>query len=305
MSAKVTPEATRSGRAVRRARRVQALRSSAGLFFRNKMGVAGFAILVVFVLMALFANVLAPEARLSVINAPGAPLEPPSAQFWLGTDELGRSVLDLVIQGSQISLLVGFFATGISMLIGAFYRHSGRLLRWLGRRDPDAFHRLVSGHPLPAPCHRAGGYPRTEPVHHRAGHRDHDLARHRPRGPCPGADPEETSLRGTRPRPWRRAPPDHRPPYPPQRVPPHIRQHHPGPSPSPSLPKPHYLSWAWAIPSASPGAASSSLPSRRVPSHSAPAGLVPPGLCIVLVVLGFTMCGYAFDEILDPRLRKR
>jgi peptide/nickel transport system permease protein len=33
--------------------------------------------------------------------------------------------------------------------------------------------------------------------------------------------------------------------------------------------------------------------------------LVPPGLCIVLVVLGFTMCGYAFDEILDPRLRER
>jgi peptide/nickel transport system permease protein len=33
--------------------------------------------------------------------------------------------------------------------------------------------------------------------------------------------------------------------------------------------------------------------------------LGPPGLCIVLVVLGFTMCGYAFDEILDPRLRER
>ena len=33
--------------------------------------------------------------------------------------------------------------------------------------------------------------------------------------------------------------------------------------------------------------------------------LVPPGLCIVLVVLAFTMCGYAFDEILDPRLRDR
>ena len=77
------------------------------------------AILVAFVLMALFADVLAPEARLSVTNAPGAPLEPPSAQFWLGTDELGRSVLDLVIQGSQISLLVGFLATAISMLIGA------------------------------------------------------------------------------------------------------------------------------------------------------------------------------------------
>jgi peptide/nickel transport system permease protein len=33
--------------------------------------------------------------------------------------------------------------------------------------------------------------------------------------------------------------------------------------------------------------------------------LVPPGVCIVLVVLGFTMCGYALDEVLDPRLRDR
>lgn len=33
--------------------------------------------------------------------------------------------------------------------------------------------------------------------------------------------------------------------------------------------------------------------------------LIPPGLCIVLVVLGFTMCGYALDEVLDPRLRSR
>ena len=33
--------------------------------------------------------------------------------------------------------------------------------------------------------------------------------------------------------------------------------------------------------------------------------LLPPGLGIVLVVLGFTMCGYALEEILDPRLRIR
>lgn len=33
--------------------------------------------------------------------------------------------------------------------------------------------------------------------------------------------------------------------------------------------------------------------------------LVPPGVCIVLVVLAFTMCGYALDEILNPRLRRR
>jgi peptide/nickel transport system permease protein len=32
---------------------------------------------------------------------------------------------------------------------------------------------------------------------------------------------------------------------------------------------------------------------------------VPPGLCIVLVVLAFTLCGRALEEILDPRLRER
>ena len=111
---RVSAQATRSGRAVRRTRRIQAFKSSARLFARNKMGVAGLMILTVFTLIALFADVLVPEARLSVTNAPGAPLEPPSAQFWLGTDELGRSVLDLVIQGSQISLLVGFLATALS-----------------------------------------------------------------------------------------------------------------------------------------------------------------------------------------------
>jgi len=33
--------------------------------------------------------------------------------------------------------------------------------------------------------------------------------------------------------------------------------------------------------------------------------LLAPGLAIVLVVLGFTMCGFALDEILNPRLRQR
>ena len=33
--------------------------------------------------------------------------------------------------------------------------------------------------------------------------------------------------------------------------------------------------------------------------------LVPPGLAIVLVVLAFTMCGFALDEVFNPRLRER
>jgi peptide/nickel transport system permease protein len=33
--------------------------------------------------------------------------------------------------------------------------------------------------------------------------------------------------------------------------------------------------------------------------------IIPPGLAIVFVVLAFTMCGFALDEILNPRLRER
>jgi len=33
--------------------------------------------------------------------------------------------------------------------------------------------------------------------------------------------------------------------------------------------------------------------------------LVPPGVCICLVTLAFTMCGYALDEVLNPRIRER
>jgi peptide/nickel transport system permease protein len=46
-------------------------------------------------------------------------LTPPSAKHWFGTDDLGRDVLSRVIFGARISLLVGFVAAGIAVLIGS------------------------------------------------------------------------------------------------------------------------------------------------------------------------------------------
>lgn len=47
-----------------------------------------------------------------------APLEPPSAKHWLGTDRLGRDVMAGMIHGSRISLSIGFVAVGIALVIG-------------------------------------------------------------------------------------------------------------------------------------------------------------------------------------------
>jgi peptide/nickel transport system permease protein len=102
-------------------------------FRRHGSGVAGLVILVFFVLVALLAPVLADGEGLRVTAATGGVLEPPSWEFWLGTDQNGRSVLTLLIHGSQVSLFVGLLATLISMGIGTMVGlASGHFGGWLG-----------------------------------------------------------------------------------------------------------------------------------------------------------------------------
>lgn len=87
-------------------------------FRRNRLGVAGLLVLVVFAVIALLAPVLADANELRASQATGPILAPPEAGFPLGTDDSGRSVLTLLIYGSRVPLLVGLTATIISMVIG-------------------------------------------------------------------------------------------------------------------------------------------------------------------------------------------
>jgi peptide/nickel transport system permease protein len=83
---------------------------------RNPMVVAGSALLIAMVAMALFAPYLGtvdPQA-LSPIRR----LRPPSALYWFGTDMLGRDVYSRVVYGARISLTVGLSVAILSTAIG-------------------------------------------------------------------------------------------------------------------------------------------------------------------------------------------
>src|SRR5262245_39225133 len=97
--------------------RVERPRGSAlGRFIRKKpLGAAGGFLVLLLVATALFADVLAPRdpvrTSTSVLVAPGA-------DFWLGTDNLGRDLYSRIIHGSRISLLVGLASTLLGTVIG-------------------------------------------------------------------------------------------------------------------------------------------------------------------------------------------
>ena len=120
MSATTDPvQVAPSAKTLRRARRRRALAEFARTYRRSAIGMVGLAIMLLFIAMALFAPLLVDQASLSVASPRGEPFQPPSGSFPLGTDNWGRSVLDLVIYGSRISLMVGFAATVVTMLLGS------------------------------------------------------------------------------------------------------------------------------------------------------------------------------------------
>lgn len=84
---------------------------------RNRLSWVGIGLLLLIALAALLAPWIAPHDPLQQNIA--YRLDPPSAEFWLGTDSYGRDVLSRLIYGARVSLLVGFVAILIAMSIGA------------------------------------------------------------------------------------------------------------------------------------------------------------------------------------------
>lgn len=92
------------------------LRSLRQLVRRRPLGAASLALIALLVFCAAFAPVVAPHDPLEQRAA--ATFAPPTSQFWMGTDNLGRDLLSRVIWGAQVSLIVGILSVGVGASIG-------------------------------------------------------------------------------------------------------------------------------------------------------------------------------------------
>lgn len=83
---------------------------------RNRFAIIGFTIITIFILIAIFAPVLTNYTYDDQVLVDR--LKPPSEQYWLGTDHLGRDIFTRLVYGARVSLMVGFFAVTGALVLG-------------------------------------------------------------------------------------------------------------------------------------------------------------------------------------------
>ena len=105
---------------------------------RNPTIVAGGLILFVVAALAILAPFFAGDP---LAMAPIQRLRPPSAEFWFGTDHLGRDLFARTLYGAQISLLVGISVAAFSIVVGLIIG----LLAGYYRRVDSVVMRLMDG----------------------------------------------------------------------------------------------------------------------------------------------------------------
>ncbi len=274
------------------------------IFRENTMGLIGLIILAIFALMAILGPYL---VDISILTVDGVTqvMHPPTAGYVLGTDDLGKDILASVIIGSRVSLLVGLAATVISMVIGTlvgivsgFY---GRAVDTILMRITDVF-LVIPWLPLMLVMAALlgpslGNIIFVIGITSWAGTariiRSQTLSiKERPyveRARAIGSGDG------------------------------HIMLHHILPNVFPlifantvlvaavailsettlsflGMGDPTQVTWGMMLHFAF---------SMGAVSFGAWWWLLPPGICVVLVVLGFTFIGYALDEVLNPKLRRR
>jgi peptide/nickel transport system permease protein len=105
---------------------------------RRPDGLIGLAILAFFGILAAVPELIVGPLQ-TVVTATGDRLEPPG-RFLLGTDQLGREVLNLTVHGARVSLVIGLLATVITVAVGAVI---GIVSGYVGGRTDAALMRIT------------------------------------------------------------------------------------------------------------------------------------------------------------------
>jgi peptide/nickel transport system permease protein len=105
---------------------------------RNPLGAAGAVVVVVMILLAAFADVIAPYNP--VANSFDRMHEPPSLQNWFGTDQFGRDVFSRIVYGARTALIVGFVSSFVGASIGLIL---GVASAYFGGRTDLIFQRVL------------------------------------------------------------------------------------------------------------------------------------------------------------------
>lgn len=296
----------RTPRAITRERRRRALARQWATYRKSKPGMVGLGVLLFFTAVAIVGPMIIGANALEPSAATGPLLHAPSLTYPLGTDNFGRSVLDLVIAGSRISLLVGFTATLGAMVIGAVV---GITSGYFGGTKIDTVLNAFTNWFLVLPwlvlaIALASILGRTLlniiiviAITSWAG-----TARLvRAQALTVKERPYVERARALGAGHW------------------HMMLHHVLPNVFPVLFANAILTVALSILSETTLSIlglgdPTSISWGRIIEESFNAGaltsgwwwwLIPPGVAIVFVTLAFTMCGYALDEVLDPKLRSR
>lgn len=106
-------------------------------FRKNKSALVGTGIVVFFVLLAIIGPFIAPEdyndQKLS------SRLLAPSADYWFGTDDLGRDIFSRILHGASLSISVGFASVILSVIVGSFL---GIIAGYYGRKVDTVISRI-------------------------------------------------------------------------------------------------------------------------------------------------------------------
>jgi peptide/nickel transport system permease protein len=117
-------------------------RTFAGRFVRRSDGTVGLVILLAFAIVAAYPELFVGKLE-TAVSASGARLGGPVAGHLLGTDELGRDMLNLTVHGARISMAIGLMATFITIVVGAVVGivagYTGGVLDTLLMRVSDVF----------------------------------------------------------------------------------------------------------------------------------------------------------------------